>query len=587
MTQAKKKKDSILNLLKYAGKYKWPLIFCPMVMIGEVAMETYIPKLIQRLIDEAIPYSAQSGEMSQVLICGGLMILMALVSMGFGMAGSFLGAKGGMGFGRNLRQALFEKIQRFSFKNIDKFSTASLVTRITTDVNQTQNTLIMLVRMAFRSPIMFLMSLFYAWQMNPSLTSILFIAVPLLALGIVIIMRNAFPRFQIMMKKYDILNREVQENLIAIRVVKAFVRSAFEKKKFGDAADDVTNAQRSAEKVVLWNGPLMQILMYGCVVSVIWFGGQQIIRGEMGVGALLTFITYITQILMALMMLSFLFVGIVLSRASISRILEVLNEEPDIANPENAAAEVKDGEIEFDHVGFSYAGDKDNLVLQDINLHIRAGETIGLIGATGSAKTSLVSLIPRLYDVTEGTLKVGGRNVKEYDLHALRDQVAMVLQKNVLFSGSIKENLRWGDENATDDEITAACQAAAADEFVRSFPDGYETDLGQGGVNVSGGQKQRLCIARALLKKPKIMILDDATSAVDTATDSRIREALRSQMADTTKIIIAQRITSVMDADRVVVLDNGKIADVGTHDELMARCDIYRDVYQSQQKGVA
>ena len=562
MTQEKKKKDSILNLLKYAGKYKWPLIFCPMVMIGEVAMETYIPKLIQRLIDEAIPYSAQSGEMSQVLICGGLMIVMALVSMGFGMAGSYLGAKGGMGFGRNLRQALFEKIQRFSFKNIDKFSTASLVTRITTDVNQTQNTLIMLVRMAFRSPIMFLMSLFYAWQMNPSLTSILFIAVPLLALGIVIIMRNAFPRFQIMMKKYDILNREVQENLIAIRVVKAFVRSAFEKKKFGDAADEVTTAQRNAEKVVLWNGPLMQILMYGCIVSVIWLGGQQIIRGEMGVGALLTFITYITQILMALMMLSFLFVGIVLSRASISRILEVLNEEPDIANPETAATEVKDGEIEFDHVGFSYAGDKDNLVLQDINLHIKAGETIGLIGATGSAKTSLVSLIPRLYDVTTGTLKVGGRDVREYDLHALRDQVAMVLQKNVLFSGSIKENLRWGDENATDEEITAACQAAAADEFVRSFPDGYETDLGQGGVNVSGGQKQRLCIARALLKKPKIMILDDATSAVDTATDSRIREALRSQMADTTKIIIAQRITSVMDADRILVLDEGRVMDL-------------------------
>ncbi|MBQ6959763.1 MAG: ABC transporter ATP-binding protein [Clostridia bacterium] len=558
-----------------------------MVMIGEVAMETYIPKLIQRLIDEAIPNSAQSGEMSQVLICGGLMIAMALISMGFGMAGSYLGAKGGMGFGRNLRQALFEKIQRFSFKNIDKFSTASLVTRITTDVNQTQNTLIMLVRMAFRSPIMFLMSLFYAWQMNPSLTSILFVAVPLLALGIVIIMRSAFPRFQIMMKKYDILNREVQENLIAIRVVKAFVRSAFEKKKFGDAADEVTNAQRSAEKVVLWNGPLMQILMYGCIVSVLWFGGQQIIRGEMGVGALLTFITYITQILMALMMLSFLFVGIVLSRASISRILEVLNEEPDIANPESAATHVKDGEIEFDHVGFSYAGDKDNLVLQDINLHIKAGETIGLIGATGSAKTSLVSLIPRLYDVTTGTLKVGGRDVREYDIHALRDQVAMVLQKNVLFSGSIKENLRWGDENATDEEITAACQAAAADEFVRSFPGGYETDLGQGGVNVSGGQKQRLCIARALLKKPRIMILDDATSAVDTATDSRIREALRSQMPDTTKIIIAQRITSVMDADRVVVLDNGKIADVGTHDELMARCDIYRDVYLSQQKGVA
>ena len=507
--------------------------------------------------------------------------------MAFGMAGSRLAALGGMGFARNLRQAIFEKVQHFSFKNIDHFSTASLVTRLTTDVNQTQNVVMMLVRMAVRSPIQFILAFFMAARMNASLLPVLAVAVPLLLVGAGIIMSKAFPRFQIMRKKYDALNASVQENLLAIRVVKAFVRAAHEKEKFNASADDVTATQRAAEKIVLWNSPMMQILVYGCIVSVLWLGGQQVIGGTMEIGALSSFISYITQILMSLMMLSFLLVSFVMARASVARICEVLDEEQDIVSPAHAEEKVQDGSIVFDHVGFSYSGDQDNLVLSDVNFTIKSGETIGLIGGTGSAKTTLVSLIPRLYDVTCGRILVGGKDVRSYDIHALRDQVSMVLQKNVLFSGSIKDNLRWGDEHATDAEITAACQASAADEFVRSFPGGYDMDLGQGGVNVSGGQKQRLCIARALLKKPKIIIFDDATSAVDTATDSRIREALRTAMPDTTKIIIAQRITSVMDADRIIVLNDGKVDDIGTHDELMARNEIYREVYSSQQKGVA
>ena len=574
-------------LTTYAGKYKRFLILCPISMIGEVAMETTIPMMTANLIKYAIPHSQETGEISQVLLYGGLMVLMALASMCFGILGSYLSSKGAYGFGHNLRKALFEKVQHFSFKNIDHFSTASLVTRLTTDVNQVQNTVMMVVRGAVRSPIMFVMALIMALNLQPALVTVLAVAVPILLAAIVIIMRLAFPKFQIMMKKYDKLNSSVQENLIAIRVVKAFVRAEHEKEKFAASADDVTATQRAAEKIVLWNGPLMSILMNACVVAVLWLGGQRIVGGTMEFGDLTAFITYITQILMSLMMLSFLFISFVLSRASVARLSEVLEETPDIASPENARDQVADGSIVFDHVNFSYQGDPNNLVLTDINLSIRSGETIGVIGGTGSAKTTLVSLIPRLYEVTGGRLLVGGRDVREYDIHALRNQVSVVLQKNVLFSGSIKENLRWGDENATDEEIAAACRAAAADDFIRSFPDGYDTDLGQGGVNVSGGQKQRLCIARALLKKPRIMILDDATSAVDTATDARIREALRSQMPETTKIIIAQRIASVMDADRVVVLDNGRIADVGTHAELMARCEIYRDVYESQQKGVA
>ena len=556
-------------------------------MIGEVIMEMMLPTLTATLIDKIIPESAASGNISRVLLYGGLMLLMAMISMGFGMAGSRLSALGGMGYSRNLRQAIFEKVQHYSFKNIDKFSTASLVTRLTTDVNQTQNVVMMLVRMAVRSPLMMVMAMIMAFRMNSSLMPILAVAAPILLCAIIFIMSKAFPRFQIMMKKYDALNASVQENLIAIRVVKAFVRASHEKEKFEASADDVTATQRAAERIVIWNGPIMQILMNGCIIALLWLGGGQIIGGTMQLGALSSFIQYVMQILMSLMMLSFLFVSFVMARASINRICEVLDEEPDIVNPENPETEVKDGSIVFDHVGFSYSGDESNLVLEDANFTIKSGETIGIIGGTGSAKTTLVSLIPRLYDVTCGRILVGGKDVRDYDMHALRDQVAMVLQKNVLFSGSIKDNLRWGNEHATDEEIVAACKASAADDFVRAFPDGYDMDLGQGGVNVSGGQKQRLCIARALLKKPRIIIFDDATSAVDTATDARILQALRSHMPETTKIIIAQRITSVMDADRIIVLNDGQVTDIGTHDELMQRSEIYKEVYTSQQKGVA
>ncbi len=575
------------RLLKYAGKYKKYLLLCPLAMIGEVIMEMLLPMITAQLIDEAIPSCQETGTLRQVIVLGVTMLVMAFISMGFGMAGARLSSLGGMGFARNLRQAIFEKVQHFSFKNIDHFSTASLVTRLTTDVNQTQNVVMMLVRMAVRSPIQMVLAFYMAARMNASLLPVLAVAMPILIICAAIIMSKAFPRFQVMMKKYDALNASIQENLIGIRVVKAFVRATHEKEKFNASADDLTATQRAAEKIVLWNSPLMQVLVNGCIVCVLWLGGKQVIGGTMEIGALSSFISYISQILMSLMMLSFLLVSFVMARASISRICEVLDEEPDIVSPEHAETEVKDGSIVFDHVGFSYNGNKDNLVLTDVNFTIHSGETIGVIGGTGSAKTTLVSLIPRLYDVTCGRILIGGKDVRSFDIHALRNQVSMVLQKNVLFSGSIKDNLRWGDAHASDEEIVAACQASAADEFVRAFPGGYDMDLGQGGVNVSGGQKQRLCIARALLKKPKILIFDDATSAVDTATDSRIRAALRTTMPNTTKIIIAQRITSVMEADRIIVLNDGQVDDIGTHEELMARNQIYREVYNSQQKGVA
>lgn len=572
------------KLIPCLGEYKKYAILTPTVMVGEVLMEVLIPFVIANIIDIGIK---GSGGVPYIIKMGALMITMALISLCFGGLGGKFAAMAGMGFAKNLRKKLFDKVQDFSFSNVDKFTTSSLITRLTTDITNTQNAFMMMIRLAVRAPLMLIGATIMAVFINPELSSVFLVVIPLLAVALFLIVSNAHPRFVAMLAKYDRMNADVQENLIGIRVVKAFVREKHETDRFKTSADNVRKAQIFAEKLIILNMPVMQFCMYACILAVLWFGGKLVMKGDFEIGQLSSFITYVTQILMSLMMLSFIFIMFVISRASVTRIVEVLDEEIDIKDKEeNKVVAVADGSIEFKKVAFSYAKDKENLTLSNINFQINSGETIGIIGGTGSAKTTLVQLIPRLYDVMDGEVLVGGRNVKDYALETLRNEVAMVLQKNVLFSGTIKENLKWGDDNATDEEIIEACKAAQAHDFIMSFPDGYETDLGQGGVNVSGGQKQRLCIARALLKKPKIIILDDSTSAVDTATDSKIRKAFHDELSDTTTIIIAQRITSVCDADRVLVLDNGQVDAFGTPEELMKNNKIYREVYESQQKGV-
>ena len=570
------------TIFSHIGHYKKQAILAPVTIIGEVAMEVTIPLVMAHIIDDGI----RQGKVSYVAAMGGVMVLMALFSLIFGALSGRFAAVAAMGFAKNLRSALFRKVQDFSFSNVDKFSTASLTTRLTTDVTNIQNAFMMFIRMAFRSPMMFIFATIMAVRQNAKLSLVFLVSVPILGAAVFTIVAKAHPRFEKMLSRYDSMNAKVQENLTGIRVVKAFSREDYENERFTERTDEVRAAQFFAEKLVILNMPIMQLCMYATITAIIWFGGKMAVVGDIQTGELSSFIMYVGQILMSLMMLSMLFIMFVISRASMERIYEVLKEEPSIGDAENGSQiSAQDGSISFRNVSFSYFDDMNNLALENISLDIRSGETIGIIGGTGSSKSSLVQLIPRLYDATQGEVIVGGHSVRDYPLETLRNQVAMVLQKNVLFSGTIRDNLKWGDENATDEEMIDACKSACAHDFIMDFPDGYDTDLGQGGVNVSGGQKQRLCIARALLKKPKIIILDDSTSAVDTATDSSIRAAFREKLSDTTTIIIAQRISSVQDADRIIVMDGGKITDIGTHDELMKTSTIYREVYDSQQKG--
>lgn len=560
--------------------YLLPTIICPLLMVGEVIMECLIPITMGRIVDNGII----KNDINYVITHGLIMVMYAVLSLSFGALAGRVSSVASVGVAKNLRKMLFDKVQTFSFSNVDKFSTGSLITRLTNDVTNVQNAFMMCIRMLFRAPVMFVVAIIMAVQLSASLSLTFTIFIPIIIIALVVIMNLAFDRFNKMLKCYDALNANVQENLTAIRIVKAFVRGDFEKKKFADSAHAVKVAQLNAEKVVIWNMPIMQFCMYACVILVSWFGSQLVIGNEMGTGELMSFFTYISQILMSLMMISMIFIQLVMSKASITRICEVLDEKPEIDNG-SSTDEVKNGDISFINVSFSYNKNRDNPTLKNINLEIKSGQTVGIIGGTGSAKSSLVQLIPRLYDVLDGEVRVGDKNVKDYNLIVLRDAVSMVLQKNVLFSGTIIDNLRWGNENATDEEVFAACRAAQAHEFITSFPNGYQTDLGQGGVNVSGGQKQRLCIARALLKKPKVLILDDSTSACDTATDSKIRAAFKTSLKDITKIVIAQRISSIMDSDVIIILDEGEIKAVGNHDELIKTSEIYREVYTSQQKG--
>ena len=574
----------IKKLLPFVGKYKKYAILSPILVIAEVVLEVFIPLLMARIVDVGIP----NRDFPYILKIGGLMVLFAAVALLFGALCARFAVTASNGFAKNIRMKLFTQVESFSFKNTDKFSTPSLITRMTNDITNLQQAFQMCIRMLARAPMMMVLATVMAIRISPDLSIIILCAIPFLAIVSYVIARIAFPRFEIMLKKYDRMNAQTQENLIAIRVVKAFVRGEHETVEFADAAKALKVSQQKAEKVLVASMPIMQLTMYACILLVLWFGGRDIIGGELLTGELMSFISYISQILISLMMVTMVFVNLVLSSASAKRIIEVLDERPAINDGNaNGALTVQDGSIRFDDVCFSYAENAENLALEHISLDIRSGETIGIIGGSGSAKTTLVQLIPRLYDVLSGSVLVGGHDVREYEIETLRGAIGMVLQKNVLFSGTVKENVRWGKPDATDAEIEAACRSAQAHDFIMSFPDGYDTKIEQGGVNVSGGQKQRLCIARALIKDPRILILDDSTSAVDTATDAAIRQAFRSVHADTTILIIAQRITSVMDADRIVVMDDGEINGVGTHEELLETNEIYREVYHSQQKGVA
>ena len=577
----------IKRLVQCIGKYKKHTIATPLFMVGEVAMEVMIPMLMATLIDRGI----EAGNMRYIWITGGLLLAAAFISLYFGVMGGRMAATAGSGFARNLRHKMYYNIQNFSFSNIDKYSTSSIITRLTTDVTNVQNSFQMIIRMAVRAPMTLLFSVIMALSIDAKMSMIFLACLPILSGGLYLIMTRTHPIFRRVFKTYDKLNNVVQENLRGVRVVKSFVRGEYEVDKFNGISQSIYNDFTKAEKNLALNSPLMMACIYVCTLLISWLGAKMIIASGnnpdigMTTGQLMTLIAYVIQILSSLMMVSFIFVMLTMSRASAQRIVEILDEKTDIESPEQAVTEVKDGTVDFENVRFSYAARSEKDCLSDIDLHIPSGATVGILGGTGSGKSTLVQLIPRLYDPTFGSVKVGGVDTRKYDLVTLRDSVAMVLQKNELFSGTIKDNLRWGNEQATDEELAEACRLAQADGFIRDFPDGYDTWIEQGGTNVSGGQKQRLCIARALLKKPKILILDDSTSAVDTRTDALIREGFRSYIPETTKIIIAQRVASVMDADMIIVLENGAVADCGTHEELLGRCDIYREVYESQTKG--